>query len=449
MEKNVFEGNQTDSTKKIMIFASKKYRDFRFRNLILRGICLAILLLLVAILGLSFSFGSYENHLQEVKKYEERIGKLQEEREDVLSGKIKVKSGDFEEVLAKNMSQLKDFPQEEDNYQVKISDSNSVIAINRNNIFVSDNAHILSDAVKKKIYQLNKQLAAGTDGAQLEVVTVNQLPSNESIESYANKIFRQLGIGNAEKNNGVLYLIALDDREFRLEVGYGLEGLLPDSRASDIINDDDVVENFKDENYSAGVNQVVDEVFDVMNSKTALVDSKIALVKDDLSRERLGFWGLLILCLVFILIGLILFGMFRRASKKLKQMYQEFQMQMKELSARPADLDSQELASAYRLNPFYLLASSHAFLIFSSSQIKYIVQRQKLFVLHPEAKSQGFGRVLDGDTLYSWNGDVLTTSYLASQYNSANRSSSSGGGDSSWGGFGGGSSGGGGASGGW
>ncbi len=101
------------------------------------------------------------------------------------------------------------------------------------------------------------------------------MPRGEDIESYANKIFNQLGIGNKTENNGVLYLIALDEREFRLEVGYGLEGLIPDGKADDIINNDDVVEAFKDGDYDTGVNQVVDEVFGIMNTKTALVDSQI------------------------------------------------------------------------------------------------------------------------------------------------------------------------------
>ena len=67
----------------------------------------------------------------------------------------------------------------------------------------------------------------------------------------------------------------------------------------------------------------------------------------------------------------------------------------------------------------------------------------------PNAKKMGMGRVLIGDTLYGGYGQVLTYSYLSSNYNSANHNSSSGGSGGSWGSFGGGSSGGGGASGGW
>ena len=71
---------------------------------------------------------------------------------------------------------------------------------------------------------------------------------------------------------------------------------------------------------------------------------------------------------------------------------------------------------------------------------------------NPSAEKKMFGRILIGDTLYSGNGDILTTAYLASNYNSDNWSdnnNSGSGGGSSWGSFGGGSSGGGGASGGW
>lgn len=52
--------------------------------------------------------------------------------------------------------------------------------------------------------------------------------NGQDIETKANDLFRELGLGDSEKNNGLLLLIALNDRKFRLEVGYGLEGTIPD-----------------------------------------------------------------------------------------------------------------------------------------------------------------------------------------------------------------------------
>ncbi|MGO3610916.1 MAG: TPM domain-containing protein, partial [Enterococcus sp.] len=320
----------------------------------------------------------------------------------------------------------------------------SHLTINRNNVFVSDNARMLSDKLKQKIYQLNKQLAASTNGAQLAVVTVPELPRGEDIESYANTVFNQLGIGDKQENNGVLYLIALDEQEFRLEVGYGLEGLIPDGKADDIINNDDVVDDFKDEDYDQGVNQVIDEVFATMNTKTALVDSQIAQVKDQRTQLMFFHWTGLVVLSLLCLVSLISLVNLLRARVFLKETYKRYQQ------ATTTIVGDKALNRATQQSPLHAIFLSGLVIGLSVRGIKRaIIQGQLL--RDPAAEKKLFGRILIGDTLYSGNGDVLTTAYLASNYNSSNWSdnNNSSGGGSSWGSFGGGSSGGGGASGGW
>ena len=68
------------------------------------------------------------------------------------------------------------------------------------------------------------------------VVTVNSL-DGDAIEDYANKLFRQYGIGDSKKNNGVLILLSIQDRKCRIEVGYGLEGTLTDGNTGLIQED--------------------------------------------------------------------------------------------------------------------------------------------------------------------------------------------------------------------
>ena len=63
--------------------------------------------------------------------------------------------------------------------------------------------------------------------AQLTVLTINTL-DGEPIEDYALEVLRQWGIGSKEQNNGALIVVAVKDRRSRIEVGYGLEGSLPD-----------------------------------------------------------------------------------------------------------------------------------------------------------------------------------------------------------------------------
>ena len=87
--------------------------------------------------------------------------------------------------------------------------------------YVNDTANILNSDIENYIITVNKNLCAQT-GAQIVVVTVNNL-DGMTIEDYAVELFRQYGIGNKEKNNGVLFLIAVEERQTRIEVGYGLE----------------------------------------------------------------------------------------------------------------------------------------------------------------------------------------------------------------------------------
>ncbi|MEI5994233.1 TPM domain-containing protein [Candidatus Enterococcus mansonii] len=357
----------------------------------------------------------------------------------------------FDTVLQENLDHLKEYPQQENNYSVSIEGTNSNLIINKNNIFVSDNAAILDGPMKKKIYKLNKQLAASTSGAQLEVVTVRKLPNDEDIESYANKIFNQLGIGNKEENNGVLYLISLDDRTFRLEVGYGLEGLIPDGTADNIINDDAVVDAFRDKRYTDGITQVVDQVFALMNTKTALVDSKIAQLKEQQSSATFSHWSVFTLLLFLMIVNLFFIIKSIRAKSTLKQTYNEYLEQMSVYSKSIEQNDPQFLQEKMKQTDFYYILLSGTLLIFSTRSLHRAITRGKL-LKNPAAQQKSFGRILIGDTLYSGNGTILTTAYLASSYKSGNWSdndSSGSGGGSSWGSFGGGSSGGGGASGGW
>ena len=87
--------------------------------------------------------------------------------------------------------------------------------------------------------------------AQLAVLTINTL-DGEPIEDYALEVLRQWGIGSKEQNNGALIVVAVKDRRSRIEVGYGLEGSLPDGLTGRI-QDQYMIPYFKDGNYSKGI----------------------------------------------------------------------------------------------------------------------------------------------------------------------------------------------------
>lgn len=118
-------------------------------------------------------------------------------------------------------------------------------------IYLTDQAQMVQAEDRQKILSIGEDLNQRF-GAQLVVVTVDTL-SGEDIEAYANRLFRSWGIGDAQKNNGVLLLIAKDDRKFRIEVGYGLEGAITDGFAGEVL--DGMTPKFKDGEYSAGISQ--------------------------------------------------------------------------------------------------------------------------------------------------------------------------------------------------
>jgi uncharacterized protein len=116
--------------------------------------------------------------------------------------------------------------------------------------YVSDFADVVSSAERRRIESLSQQLYQKT-GIQLAVVTVSSI-GPRTIEQYAVDLFQQWGIGQAGKDNGVLFLTAVQDRHTRIEVGYGLEGVLTDAVTRSII-ERFIVPAFRQGQYSKGV----------------------------------------------------------------------------------------------------------------------------------------------------------------------------------------------------
>ena len=102
-------------------------------------------------------------------------------------------------------------------------------------IYVQDFANVLSVPEKMQLISLGKAVESKT-GSQVAVLTVDTTGEMEMPE-YANLAFRTYGIGSKEKDDGVLLVIALKDRTIRIEVGYGLEGIITDGKAGRIIDE--------------------------------------------------------------------------------------------------------------------------------------------------------------------------------------------------------------------
>ena len=101
--------------------------------------------------------------------------------------------------------------------------------------YVYDGAHVLDSSVADTLTELNETLEARADGAQLYIVTIDSLPTGQTIEDYSIEQAERIGAGDSKKDNGVLYTFVKGTRQDRLEVGYGLEDRLTDSTCAKIL----------------------------------------------------------------------------------------------------------------------------------------------------------------------------------------------------------------------
>ena len=118
------------------------------------------------------------------------------------------------------------------------------------NFFVNDYAETLSDTTEAQIQNAAVALYKATK-AQVVVVTVPSL-EGYPLEDYSLTVFRNWGIGDAKLDNGVLLLLALDERQMRIQVGSGLEGALNDGKTGRI-QDEYMIPYFKNKDFDTGM----------------------------------------------------------------------------------------------------------------------------------------------------------------------------------------------------
>lgn len=119
---------------------------------------------------------------------------------------------------------------------------------------VEDKALFFTDGERKKIIQTVSQIDHDTT-VEIRVYTIQNL-EGKSVEEVALKTFNSCGIGKPVKNNGILLLFSRDDRKIRIEVGYGLEPIITNSLAGQIL-DTKIIPDFQKGNYAAGVSKGV------------------------------------------------------------------------------------------------------------------------------------------------------------------------------------------------
>ena len=190
----------------------------------------------------------------------------------------------------------------------------SIKSSSSTNLYVQDQANLLSASVINALEEKSKEINKATT-AQIAVVTVKTL-NGKSIETVAHDLFRKAGIGNKEKNNGLLMIMALKERKLRIEVGYGLEGAIPDGKAGRIISDTIAPltkQNKYDEGFIAGYNEILESINKEYNTSIIPIDinnlniAKVKTPQPKAETELSLFW-IIVIIIVVIIILILIFG---------------------------------------------------------------------------------------------------------------------------------------------
>lgn len=184
---------------------------------------------------------------------------------------------------------------------------------------INDFANVVDDAEEQRLETILLNFERRT-GAQIAVATISSL-NERPIEEYANGLYRAWGIGQKSgdnKNKGLLLLVATGDKRSRLEVGYGLEGDLPDGLAGELLRR--MRPYFKDQNYTQGLSTGVQTILATLAQKWNVslegIDQRYAYAPDqDIAEIHVNPVFILVF-FIFVVLFLMLIARAARRSRR-------------------------------------------------------------------------------------------------------------------------------------
>lgn len=155
--------------------------------------------------------------------------------------------------------------------------------------FVNDFANVLDSETEQYIFEKGKEYNNG-GGTQVVVLTMDSI-GNDSLEEFSIDTAREWGIGDKDEDNGVLILLVMDSRDIRIEVGYGLEGVLNDGKCGRFIRN--AAPLLSQGDYSAGIKQMYDNVIGELENPTPDEDEE----EDDVGAVFAVIIFIILLCI--------------------------------------------------------------------------------------------------------------------------------------------------------
>ncbi len=163
---------------------------------------------------------------------------------------------------------------------------------------IHDEAKILTPAFINELEQLLK-LHEDSTSNQLAILIVPSL-NDEPIEDYTLRVAEKWKLGQGEKDNGALLFIALNDRKVRIEVGEGLEGVLPDAISNQIIRNE-IAPYFRQDNYEGGIRAAIYAMISAIGGEYEAEKASVSTRKG----RRGSVWSTLIILTIIIIISRI------------------------------------------------------------------------------------------------------------------------------------------------
>ena len=169
---------------------------------------------------------------------------------------------------------------------------------------VNDFARVIPSDYKNRMEGLAQEVLEKT-GTAIVVVTVESIGDNE-LNDYANRLYKAWGIGKKGEDKGVLIFLTLKERKFRIETGYGVEGILPDGLVGEI-RDRYAIPYFKKGDFGQGLSNTVTALASVV-AKAANVSITGGITVAQPGEKKVGQRGSVLPLIILVLIVVSLLG---------------------------------------------------------------------------------------------------------------------------------------------
>ena len=177
--------------------------------------------------------------------------------------------------------------------------------------YFSDYAHVVSGDVALKLNQKLENFEKDTS-SQIVVAVFDKLPPDAALEDFTVRTFKAWKVGQKGKDNGAVLFLFVQDRKMRVEVGYGLEGALPDAICKRII-DEQIAPRFRQGDYAGGLTAGVDSLLQAARGEYKGTGRTANSAGDVVSRH--------LPVVIFIIIVIVFFAFFIRASRGQSTVY--------------------------------------------------------------------------------------------------------------------------------